>query len=158
MKITTELRKWKGKRYEIDYERKVRVYKNLHKDCWSIKQDGLVKGHATELYLWDCAFQVNKKGRERVLAEKRKNVHAYVIGYLTEAHNISSNWDAINPPETQERVNYNPYLYETFVRTETKAPCFTALNVRADETGLTASFVPCYSEDIEGNVTLTEYR
>ena len=143
-------------RYEIDFSKKVFVYKNLHRDCWSIKQGGLVKAHATELYLWDCAFQVNKKGRERVLAEKRKNVHAYIIGYLSDW--VMGSWDAINPPDIQERVSYNPYLHETFVRTETKAPCFTALNVRADETGLTASFVPCYSEDIEGNVTLTEYR
>ena len=156
MKITTELRKPKDKRYKIDHERKVRVYKNLHKDCYSIKQDGLVKAHATELYLFDCAFQVNKKGRERVLVEKRKNVHAYIVGYLING--VMGSWDAIVPPETQERVKYNPYLHETFVRTETKAPTFSALHVRADETGLTASFGFCHSEDIEGNVTLTEYR
>ena len=33
-------------RYNIDYDRKVFVYKNLHKDCWSIRQDGLVKAHS----------------------------------------------------------------------------------------------------------------
>jgi hypothetical protein len=99
---------------------------------------------------------VNKKGRERVLAEKRKNVHAYVIGYLIEG--VMGSWDAIVPPEIQERVKYDPYLYETFVRTETKAPTFSALHVRADETGLTACFGSRHSEDIEGNVTLTEYR
>ena len=156
MKITTKLRKPKDKRYDIDHDRKVRVYKSLHKDCYSIKQDGLVKAHATELYLSHCAFQVNKKGRERVLAEKRNNVHSCVVVYL--AHWVMGSWDAINPPEIQERVNYNPYLHETFVRTETKTPAFSAIHVRADETGLTACFGFCHSEDIEGNVTLTEHR
>lgn len=156
MKITTKLRKPNDKRYDIDHDRTVRVYKNLHKDCYSIKQDGLVKAHATELYMSHCAFQVNKKGRERVLAEKSKNVHAYIIGYLS--HWVMGSWDAINPPEMQERVSYNPYLYETFVRTKTKAPTFSAIQVRADETGITACFGFCHSEDIEGNITLTEYR
>ena len=148
-------RKPKDKRYKIDHDRTVRVYRNLHKKCYSIQQDGLVKAHATELYLFDSAFQVNKKGRERVLVEKKKNVHAFVIGYLAQA--IMGSWDAIVPPDMQERVSYNPYLCETFVRTKTKAPTFSALHVRADETGLTASFGTRHSEDIEGNVTLTEY-
>ena len=33
-------------RYKLDLSKKVFVYKNLHKDCWSIKQDGLVKAHS----------------------------------------------------------------------------------------------------------------
>ena len=59
-------------RYKIDITKKVFVYKNLHKDCWSIKQGGLVKVHATELNLWMCDFKVNQKGREKVLREKEK--------------------------------------------------------------------------------------
>ena len=39
-------------RYKIDTTRKVFVYKNLHKDCWSIKQDGLVKAHANDVTLY----------------------------------------------------------------------------------------------------------
>ena len=70
------------KRYIIDTTRKVFVYKNLHKDCWSVKQDGLVKAHTTDIELWDCAFRVNKAGRERVLKEKRKKVHAGISGYI----------------------------------------------------------------------------
>ena len=73
-------------RYKIDIKRKVFVYKNLHKDCWSIKQDGLVKAHTHDLEMWNCAFQVNAKGRAKVLEEKRKNVHAGVKGYIDDTN------------------------------------------------------------------------
>ena len=107
--------KQEDKRYHIDTSRKVFVYKNLHKDCWSIKQDGLVKAHATDLDLWDCAFRVNKKGREKVLAERRKNVHAGVIGYI----------DGTNCPlEVGTEVTYNPYKHSSFVERCTEDPIY----------------------------------
>ena len=49
-----------------------------------LKQDGLVKAHTKELILWDCLFQVNSKGRERVLEERQKNVHAGIIGRIDD--------------------------------------------------------------------------
>ena len=39
------LRNQQDPRYIIKKNRPVYVYKNLHKDCWSIKQHGLVKAH-----------------------------------------------------------------------------------------------------------------
>ena len=104
-------------RYKIDTTRKVEVYKNLHKDCWSVKQDGLVKAHTTEIDLWDCAFQVNANLRQKVLKEKRKNVHAFVIGYI----------DCLGQSElsvVDQEVTYNPYKYKTFVNKETEKPVF----------------------------------
>ena len=67
------------KRYHIDTARKVFVYKNLHKDCWSVKQDGLVKAHTTDIELWDCAFHVNKTGRERVLKDRNARMFMQVL-------------------------------------------------------------------------------
>ena len=104
-------------RYKIDESRKVFVYKNLHKDCWSIKQDGLVKALTTDLEMWDCAFHVNAKGRAKVLEEKRKNVHAGVKGYIDE-HGVS----AIEYP--LHAVTYNPYKYDSFVDKGTKEPIY----------------------------------
>ncbi len=106
-------------RYKIDTTRKVFVYKNLHKDCWSVKQDGLVKAHATEIDLWDCAFQVNAKGRQKVLEEQRKNVHAGIIGYIDCLG--QSDFSVVDQP-----VTYNPYKYESFVNKETEEPVFHA--------------------------------
>ena len=40
-----QLRNQDNPKYKINEGRKVFVYKNLHKDCWSLKQDGLVKAH-----------------------------------------------------------------------------------------------------------------
>lgn len=97
-------------RYEIDKSRKVYVYKNLHRNCYSVKQDGLVKMHTDSICLWDASFRVGQKGREKVLKEKRKNVHAGVSGY------IDLDWDSQSHPPTNTRgVIYNPYSYKTFV-------------------------------------------
>ena len=115
-------------RYEIDHKRKVFVYKNLHQDCWSIRQDGLVKAHTTEVNLWDCAFQVNAKGRQKVLEEQRKNVHAGIKGYIDELH-----LSLPNPIE----VTYNPYKYSSFVNKHTEEAVDTAhvavLSTNSDE-------------------------
>ena len=62
----------------IDPTKKVRVYRNLHKNCFSVKQGGLVRCHADHVTLEDCKFIVSKAGQERVRDEGRKNVHAFV--------------------------------------------------------------------------------
>ena len=93
------LRNQQDPRYRIKKNRPVYVYKNLHKDCWSIKQHGLVKAHIPKdhaIGLWDCYFHVDAKGREKVLREKRKNVHAFVKGYLQDAENVSCNPQVIS--------------------------------------------------------------
>ena len=105
------LRNQQDPRYTIKKNRPVYVYKNLHKDCWSVKQHGLVKAHIRQdesVGLWDCYFHVDVKGREKVLREQRKNVHAFVKGYLQDAENVNT-----DRPATE--VAYNPYKYETFV-------------------------------------------
>tara|TARA_R110000824_G_scaffold218592_1_gene405309 strand:- start:122 stop:604 length:483 start_codon:yes stop_codon:yes gene_type:complete len=121
-----ELRHKDNPNYKIDESRKVFIYKNLHKNCWSLKQDGLVKAHVNDLSLFDCSFRVNAKGRARVLEEKRKNVHAGISGY------IDLPWDHDEPIQNtfkkSESVSregkqaalamYNPYKYKSFVRVD----------------------------------------
>ena len=102
-------------RYKIDYSKKVFVYKNLHKDCWSVKQDGLVKAHADKLEMWDCSFRVNQKGREKVLKEKRKNVHAGILGRVD---------DIGGTVMIGTEVTYNPYKYNSFVDKNTENPVY----------------------------------
>ena len=104
-------------RYKIDYSKKVFVYKNLHKDCWSVKQDGLVKAHTEEVRMWDCAFQVNAKGRQKVLDEQRKNVHAGIKGYIDNDQQVPSGVE----------VTYNPYKYDSFVDKATELPIYSSL-------------------------------
>jgi hypothetical protein len=72
------------------------------------------------------------KGREKVLKEKRKNVHAYVKGYLQDAENV-------NTDKFPTEVTYNPYKYETFVDKDTESFVYYA-----DEVLLTHNKVTAY--------------
>ena len=64
-----QLLKQDNPKYKIDEDRKVFIYKNLHKGCWSVRQDGLVKMHTDSVALYHASFRVGEKGRERVLQE-----------------------------------------------------------------------------------------
>ena len=119
-------------RYRIDFSRSVYVYRNLHKACWSIKQDGLVKAHADTVRLSDCEFRVGEKGRLRVIKEKKKNVHAGVVGFIPN--------DSFAGPSLQacDSITYNPYKYKTFVYKKDEAPIHKAQFVYLGEKGLLA--------------------
>lgn len=105
-------------RYKIDESRPVEVYRNLHKKCYSIKQDGLVKAHAQQLKLNDCTFHVNEKGRNRVRINKRKEVHAWVKGLI----DLSRWWTDFSWMNPFNRIHYNPYENDGFIyRVETSA-------------------------------------
>jgi hypothetical protein len=81
---------------------KVKSYRNLHKKCLSVqtmtKKGWRVTAHVQEITLSDVEFRVSETGRQRVLNEKRKNVHAFVIGFVSE--------DKLDYPN---RLSYNPY-------------------------------------------------
>lgn len=69
------------------------------------------------LVLRNAQFKVSKAGRARVLKEKRKNVHAGVVG----------DWDRKALARRRKRaVTYNPYKYETFVDKTTEAAILSA--------------------------------
>ncbi|CAB5156012.1 hypothetical protein UFOVP149_43 [uncultured Caudovirales phage] len=98
---------------------KVFVYFNLHRKCWSIKAlEGAHKGrvieHADEVSLDGPVFKVSEAGRQRVLREGRKNVHAGVVGWLRPDIDYIDGW--------WEQAYYNPRKVETFVRRDTGGP------------------------------------
>lgn len=102
---------------------KVFVYYNLHKKVWSVKalegpEKGRVIHHATMVILTDCTYKVSEAGRQRVLREKRKNVHAGVVGTLVAI----SGERGYFPYTKSVPVTYNPYKYETFVIESSKEP------------------------------------
>ena len=95
---------------------KVFVYYNLHKHCFSIKAlEGQYKGkvvaHANEVFMRGD-FIVSEAGRQRVLREGVRNVHAGIRGYLIERgqYNLS------------KEVKYNPFKYDNFVYVDTLKP------------------------------------
>ncbi len=66
----------------------------------------LVIAHVDSIWLSDVRFKVSEKGRERVLRERRKNVHAGVQG-IWEPHLCKSR-------DNFERVSYDPYRSGNF--------------------------------------------
>ena len=98
-------------------EKRVNVYFNLHKRVWSVRQSGVVIEHTKQIFLRDVKYRVGKKGREKVLREGRKNVHAYASGYVCEAQELP------NVPERISAITYNPYKNETFVFKDNGKAC-----------------------------------
>lgn len=64
----------------------VRVYRNLHKNCYSIMarvaNGWRVVAHAESVGLHGVTFKVSQAGRNRVLASGKKEVHAFACGEL----------------------------------------------------------------------------
>ena len=89
----------------------IRAYFNLHKHLFSVQEkvngSWKVARHVNFLVLKDVKFKVSEAGRQRVLREKVKNVHAYVYGEELTEYEIDSPWHDI--------ISYDPYKYESFV-------------------------------------------
>lgn len=107
--------------------KKVMVYYNLHKHTFSIQYKGKVMAHADFVKLEDVEFRVRQGGKDKVRDEKRKNVHAFVIGNLVDY----CEYPCENIPEepNQNIVTYNPYKYDSFVRKDTEEPIFNVNEV-----------------------------
>lgn len=103
---------------------KVFVYWNLHQSLWSVKAlEGPKKGRVIArlplVLLSDAEGKVSEAGRQRVLREKRKNVHAGLVGNLA---NASSGLHRGMIEFVGDRITYNPYKYERFVHTVDESP------------------------------------
>ena len=120
---------------------KVDVYRNLHNGMYSIKSRdkanrGLVIAHAKQVWLNDVEFVVSDAGRNRVLRERKKYVHAFVRGTLSSFFGMVRDVD-VDLSKVHEHVHqepkfrsmtkhgeeftYNPYRFSTFVDRETES-------------------------------------
>lgn len=104
---------------------RVFVYFNLHKKCFSIKalegdRKGRVIAHSDTVVLEGCKLLVSEAGRQRVLREKRKNVHAGVSGTWINADRAEKHFEFLSMVGRQ--VTYNPYKYASFVVKATEQP------------------------------------
>lgn len=93
---------------------RVRVYRNLHTGTLSMqayipeKKGWRVVGHPDHVQLSNVKFVVREAGRQRVLKEKRKNVHAWIEGDLV-CKGLGT---------YQQIAKYNPYKYDSWVSGE----------------------------------------
>ena len=70
---------------QLETGKRVAVYRNLHNGLYSVKclKSDHVLGYVKNIVLDNVTFTVRKKGLERVRQEKRKNVHAFIIGFIS---------------------------------------------------------------------------
>ncbi len=118
----------------IDKNLPVRVFKTLKYGCYSIMQRGVIRASAKQVRLSDVEFRVRESGRQRMLREKRKNVHAFAVGHLV---------DSVHPGDERELERmagrsafYDPCRYPSFVDGETKVPVTSVRAARFDEDGV----------------------
>ena len=99
---------------------RVEVYFNLHKKTFSVRscKTGRVIGHTDKVHIANPEFVVRQSGRNRVLSEGRKNVHAFVRGDVTL-------FSDTNRPMS-DTITYNPYKYVSFVDKQTEEPVYEA--------------------------------
>lgn len=84
---------------------RVKVYRNITKRCYSVMRDGHVIAHVDSIVLKNVEFRVSEAGRQRVLKERRKNVHAFIVGQVS----MDEALDKGTP------VRYNPYVAPSFI-------------------------------------------
>ena len=92
------------------------VYRNLHKGCYSIKalegeHKGKVVGWNKRVLLCDVTQKISEAGRQRVLRDKQKNIHAGIVGYYSTKE--------IQYNHNEKEIYYNPYKVEKFVYKDT---------------------------------------
>ena len=116
---------------------RVEVYFNLHKRVFSVRscKTGRVVHHTKNVHIRDPQFVVREGGRQRVLRERKKNVHAFVRGYavfLDDCPTLLNTYEKLFP--MVDTVGYNPYKYDSFVKLQDETPVYVAerawLNVR----------------------------
>ena len=98
---------------------RVEVYYNLHKNVFSVRHKGKVIAHRRGVVIENPEFVVRKKGRERVLQEGRKNVHAFVRGDYECVQNML---EELGKDYNKKELTYNPYKYDSFVDGSTYQP------------------------------------
>ena len=107
---------------------------------YSIRQNGRVVARRARVLLTDATFVVHEKGRQRVLKEKRKNVHAFVKGRLVD-HLGAFGIDADSPEDLPVKVTYNPYVSGHFMAPQPWGAVKGARGVLLNERGISAAYL-----------------
>lgn len=86
---------------------------HFYRKCFSIRSGSSRKvvGYTDSILLREVVFQVNRSGRERVLRERMKNVHAFVAGIPMDSAAELADQARRQWPE----ACYSPYLTDSFV-------------------------------------------
>lgn len=115
---------------------KVKVYRNLHKEgvVYSIRdaKTGQVLGHSPSVMLENVDYEVHEAGRQRVIREKKKNVHSFVSGEYAGPYSAAERKAAV----VGEPVSYNPYKSGSYYSKVDERAVSGADKVIVDQTGV----------------------
>tara|TARA_B100000900_G_scaffold154625_1_gene131296 strand:- start:303 stop:671 length:369 start_codon:yes stop_codon:yes gene_type:complete len=84
--------------------------------------------HTDKVHIDNPEFVVRQGGRQRVLKERKKNVHAFVRGNITHFSDYmcveqdDGTVEYVKKCPTLDNVMYNPYKYDSFVKVMDKTP------------------------------------
>ena len=104
----------------ISGQEDVSVYRNLNKPAYfSLKKNtgsdkGRVGGYAKAVVIESPRFVISLASHQRVLNERRKNVHAYIRGRCVDAFDSTF----LSIPNGAVRVSYSPYVGPYLYRLE----------------------------------------
>lgn len=117
------------------------TYLNLNRGCLSVRSAagasrGRVWGYAAAVEISEARFVVQAGGRQRVLRNRCKDVHAWVRGSTRviaeegrDVGRLLARWQEACARGEAVDVAYNPFYTETFVRRTTAEPVFLARRV-----------------------------
>ena len=116
----------------------VEVYRNLRypNRTWSVKSARTKRVIARRelVLIKDATLVVRESGRQRVIKERRKNVHAAIVGTWTRDKKIIKR--ILKKKNQMKHVTYNPYEYNLFTETTTLLPVVVAGWALLDSEGL----------------------
>ena len=122
----------------IDPNKPVRVFLNHKHRCYSIFQNGAVRASARQVRLTDVEFRVRESGRQRMLRENRRTIHAFAVGRLIDHVHPSEHERALGDLGGR-RLRYAPQEAGWFMDAQTREPVASASVAQFDEDG--ASYV-----------------
>ena len=88
----------------------VDVYFNVTRKVFSIRQDGIVIAHRSNIFLTHSKFIVRESGQKRVRETGHKNVHAFVRGMWDQ-----KDYHTFKDLLLWRRVSYNPKRDDFFM-------------------------------------------
>ncbi|HFK1543388.1 TPA: hypothetical protein ACGXM3_005210 [Bacillus cereus] len=108
----------------IEESQKVNCFWNLHLNVFSLEgrtmengaKKNLVLAHGNNIILLNVKFTVRESGRQKVLREQKKNVHAFVKGNFM---GIAGYNEKLILGAGMREAYYNPYKQDSFTDKET---------------------------------------
>ncbi len=93
----------------IMIEAKYYIYRNLHTKGFSIKYRGKVVDRGNCFFGENVTFKVSELGRQRVITDTQKNVHAYAV--CDKYYHAG----AVQTGSDDKIISYNPYKVGNFI-------------------------------------------